>query len=165
MDTTTDDKRDPRLDAPLDALRAAMAHVDAPRGLENELMAAFARRHARKRWYQRVAPLRWATAAGVGSLAALAVVFMLSLHSPARIGTDGLQLVNHDDEAYFIALESLERIEREPNPRMIEAELPGTDLAALGVPVAPEHAGEPVLAEILVSTDGQPLALRLTSPH
>jgi hypothetical protein len=46
---------------------------------------------------------------------------------------------------------------------MIETEVPRMELASLGVPVTPENAGDSVLAEMLVSADGQPLALRLTS--
>jgi hypothetical protein len=148
------------LAGPLRTLRAAMDGVDAPRGVEKELMDAFAKRHARKPWYRRLPAIQWA---GAGAAAALAVVFALALYPPAPQPADGAQPVQRGGRGYFIALESLERIEGEPNPRMIETEVPRMELASLGVPVTPENAGDSVLAEMLVGADGQPLALRLTS--
>jgi hypothetical protein len=68
-----------------------------------------------------------------------------------------------DDGGLFIALDSLERIEQEPAPRMVETEVPRTSLAALGVPLTPDNAGDAVKAEMLLASDGQPLALRLRS--
>jgi hypothetical protein len=147
------------LDGQLGALRAAMDGVNAPRCVEKELMDAFAKRHARQRWYQRVPALQWA---GAGGAAALAALLALALNARPVL-PDGPQLVQRDGNGYFIALESLERIEHEPNPHMIETEVPRMELASLGVPVTPENAGDSVLAEMLVSADGQPLALRLTS--
>ncbi|HEY0487895.1 MAG TPA: hypothetical protein VGD30_00125 [Telluria sp.] len=143
----------------LGALRTAMDGVNAPRCVEKELLDAFAKQHARQRWYQRVPALQWA---GAGGAAALAALLALALNAPPVL-PDGPQLVQRDGRGYFIALESLERIEHEPNPRMIETEVPRTELASLGVAVTPENAGDSVLAEMLVSADGQPLALRLTS--
>ena len=153
-----------QLDGSLGALRADMANLDAPRGVETALMAAFARQHPRTRWYQRIARPQWALA-GAGSLAALAVAVMLALNPPAPMLADAPQLVQRDGRGEFIALESLEVIEGEANPRMIETEVPRMELASLGVLVTPENAGESVLAEMLVSADGLPLALRLTSTH
>lgn len=157
MDTNNHDHH---LDGPLGALRAAMDGVNAPRCVEKELMDAFAKQHARQPWYRRMPRLPWALA---GSAAALAVVFALALRAPAPLPDDGPQLVQRDERGFFIALEPLERIEHEPNPRMIETEVPRMELAGLGVSVTPENAGDSVHAEMLVSADGQPLALRLTS--
>ena len=148
------------LAGPLGTLRAAMEGVNAPRGVEKELMAAFSKRHARTRWYQRARAMQWACAGGA---VALTAVLAVALNAPAPTLADSPQLVQRDGGGYFIALESLERIEHEPNPRMIETEVPRMELASLGVSVTPENAGDSVLAEMLVSADGQPLALRLTS--
>lgn len=147
------------LDGPLSTLRAAMDDVDAPRCIEKELMAAFAKQHARKRWYQRIPRPAFA---GAGALAMLAAAAVLVLEAPLP-AADGQQLVQRDERGFFIALDSLERIEREPNPRMIETEVPRMELASLGVSLTPENAGDAVLAEMLVSADGDPLALRLTA--
>lgn len=148
------------LDGPLGALRTAMDEVDAPRCVEKELMAAFARQHVRKPWYQRITrPVL--VRAGAFALLGAAAVVVVKAPLPAPAGST--QLVQRDERGFFIALDSLERIEREPNPRMIETEVPRMELASLGVPVTPENAGDSVLAEMLVSADGDPLALRLTS--
>lgn len=147
------------LDGPLGALRQEMEGVNAPRCVEKELMAAFARQHARRRWYQRL-PRPALAGAGAFAMLAVAAVVVLTLPVPAP---GGPQLVQRDERGFFIALDSLERIEGEPNPRMIETEVPRMELASLGVSVTPENAGDSVLAEMLVSADGDPLALRLTS--
>jgi hypothetical protein len=151
-----------QLDEQMKALRTDMEGVDTPRAVEQQLMAAFAQRHGRRRWHQRFARPQWALA-GAGSLAALAVAMLAALNPPVPMRAGAPQLVQRDGSGIFIALEPLERIEREANPRMIETELPRMELASLGVPVTPENAGESVLAEMLVSADGQPLALRLSS--
>ncbi|RJG11332.1 hypothetical protein D3872_20140 [Massilia cavernae] len=162
MDMRTDEARDPRMDPALDELRRAMAAVDTPRAVEKELMQAFARQHRKASWYQRIAPARWAMAGGLASVMAVAIGVLVALQPGQQPGA-GAQLINRDGGDFFIAIESLESIEQEPNPRMIEADLPRTELASLGVPVTPENAGESVRAEMLVSADGRPLAFRLSS--
>jgi hypothetical protein len=144
------------LDSQLQALRAETAALNAPRCVEKELMDVFAKQHARRRWYQRI-PRLALPAGGAIALAALAVVVLLKAPAGAP------QLIQRDAGGVFIALDSLERIEGESNTRMIETEVPRMELASLGVPVTPENAGDSVLAEMLVSADGEPLALRLTS--
>jgi hypothetical protein len=160
MNTDPHDIRDPLLAAPLDALRAATAGLEAPRGVEKELMAAFARQQAPRKWYRRLSPLQWSVAGGAGSMAMVAMVFLLVLRTP--LPQPGAELPAYDNGGAFLALESLERIEQETAPRMVETELPRSALAPLGIPVTPENAGDPVRAELLVSADGEPLALRLS---
>jgi hypothetical protein len=92
-----------------------------------------------------------------------AMALVLTLQAPATLDA-GLAIRGVDQGGPFIALESLERIEQEANPRMLEADLPRTALASLGLPVNPETAGDSVRAEMLVGADGSPLALRLVSP-
>lgn len=161
------ESRDPI--APLfDALRADMAKLDAPRGVEKELMQAFARQFPQKRWYQTLALRRWALAGGLSTLVTAVTVFSLMLHNP-RLAVDpdahGRAMMSRDGGGLFIALESPERIEQEPAPRMVETEVSRSSLAPLGVPLTPENAGDTVKAEMLLGADGQPLALRLTSIH
>lgn len=158
---TTDDNRNPALAAPLDALRAGMATLNAPRGVEKELMAAFAKQFPARRWYHLLSPAQWGLAGGVGSTAIVALLaFALTLRAPgpALDAAPGAA-----DAGPFIALESAERIEQEAYPRMIETDVPRSELAALGVPVSPENAGDSVRAELLVGADGSPLALRLVA--
>jgi len=151
-----------------DALRAEMDKLDAPRGVEKELMQAFARQFPRKRrWFAQLLTVpaqAWAWTGSLSTVAAAVLVFALNAHAP-HPGEFGRPLVTRDHGGLFIALDSLERIEREPNPRLIETEVPRTSLAQLGVPLTPENAGKPVRAEMLVAADGQPLALRLSSTN
>jgi hypothetical protein len=154
---------DPLLASPFDALRSALALHATPPGVEKELLAAFAQRYPKRPWYRRLSSAQWGMAGGLGSTAVVVTVFMLSLHTPLQVGSGGGQPLVDDNGAAFVALEPLERIESEPEPRMVETEVPRTALAALGVPLTPENAGEPVRAELLVGADGQPLALRLSN--
>jgi hypothetical protein len=162
MNTDNHDIRDPALAAPLDALRAATAHLDTPRGVEKELMAAFARRQAPRKWYRRLSPLQWSLAGGAGAMAVMAMAFLLVLRAPLPAIDAGAPLPVIDNGGAFVALESLERIEQEEAPRMVETDVPRSALASLGIPVTPENAGDSVRAELLVSADGEPLALRLS---
>jgi hypothetical protein len=164
------DNREPT-DPLFDALRAGMAKLDAPRGVEKELMQAFARQFPQKKhWYQKLAPRlalrRWALAGGLSTAVTAVTVFSLLLHNP-RLAVDpdarGHAFVSRDGGGLFIALESPERIEQEPAPRMVETEVSRSSLASLGVPLTPENAGDTVKAEMLLGADGQPLAVRLTS--
>jgi hypothetical protein len=164
------DKQEP-LDPLFDALRGEMAKLDAPRGVEKELMQAFARQFPqKKRWYQQLAQghalQRWALAGGLSTAVTAVTVFSLLLHNP-RLAVDpdghGRGLVSRDGGGLFIALESPERIEQEPAPRMVETEVSRSSLAPLGIPLTPENAGDTVKAEMLLGADGQPLAVRLTS--
>ncbi len=163
----TDEQPDPALAAPLAALRGAMQAQHAPPGVEKELMAAFAARFPRKRWYQALSPRQWGM--GVGSTALVAVMaLVLTVQTPASLDAGAgagaaLATQGEDEDSPFIALESIERIEQEANPRVLEADVPRTALASLGLPVSPETAGDSVRAEMLVGADGSPLALRLVS--
>lgn len=149
------------LAAPLAALRSASADCSAPPRVEQALMAAFAKHYPRKRWYQRLSSAQWGWTGGLGSAAAAALA-VLFLRAPLP-GANVPALSPLDDGMAFIALASQERIEQETHPRMLEASLQRTELAALGVPVSPETAGDVVRAEMLVGADGAPLALRLSS--
>ncbi len=154
----------PDLDRQLAQLRSSMASIDTPRCVEKELMQAFHAQFARHRpWYRRLGLLEW-SAAAIGSLVSVAMIGLL-LISPQLSNRlhDSNALLRIDNGAAFVALDSFERIEAEPAPRLVETELPRTMLAALGLPVTPENAGDAVRAEMLVGAGGEPLALRLSS--
>ena len=154
----------PDLDLQLAQLRTGMAGIDTPRCVENELMRAFAAQFAQRQpWYRRLGLLEW-SAAGIGGLVSVAVaaVLLMSPHLPNRLHENNA-LVRIDNGAAFVALDSFERIEAEPAPRLVETEVPRTMLAALGLPATPENAGDAVRAEMLVGAGGEPLALRLSS--
>src|SRR5690606_34615457 len=129
----------------------SVAALDAPRCVEKELMQAFSAAFPRRKpWYRRLNLPEW-TAAGAG-FAMSAAVLALLLMPPRLAGDrhDAPPLLRFDDGAAFIALDSFERIDQETAPRLVEAEVPRTMLATLGLPVTPENAGEPVYAEMLV---------------
>lgn len=166
--TPDDAARDPALAAPFDRLRRAMAAQNAPRGVEKELMDAFAKQFPPRRWYRALSLRQWSLA-GALTLAALLMLPnivptmlppALAPHAPA--GAAPL-IAAPDDGPAFVALQSMERIEQEANPQVLEADVPRTALASLGLPVSPEQAGDSVRAEMLVGADGSPLALRLVS--
>lgn len=159
--TNLEHDRNPDLAAPLAALHAAMAPLQAPDRVEQDLMAAFARQFPPRPWYRTLSPARWGIAGGV-AVSALVVLLALSLHARGPAGV-GLAAPGDDDEQAFIALESAERIAEEADPQMLATDLPRTALAQLGLPLSPENAGDMVRAELLVGADGSPLALRLVS--
>ena len=161
----TQDTPDHILDGHIEALRQELEGIHAPRCVEKELMQAFAKQFPpKKRWYQTLASPKWAAIGATFSMAALALLLALG---PQRLDPNasarGQPLVSIDNGMAFVALEPLERIALEPQPRMVEAEVPRTMLAPLGLPVTPENAGDTVLAEMLVAADGQPLALRFSN--
>lgn len=158
----------PDLDARLAALRGAMNGIDTPRCVEKELMQAFTARFPRRQPWYRAWPRRlsWPEWGAAGACAAVTALVLATLLAPLRPVDElglGAPLLRLENGTAFIALDSFERIAQEPDPQLVEAEVPRTMLAALGLPVAPEQAGEAVRAEMLVAADGEPLALRLTS--
>jgi hypothetical protein len=160
MDTRKTTDRDPLFDV----LRAEVGRLDTPRGVEQALLQAFARRHpSRRRWYHGLPGRRWTLAGGLAGLAAGALALAFALRTPDADGGRAGTLAARDDSGPFIALESAERIAAEPAPRMVAADVPRASLAALGVPLTPENAGDSVRAEMLVASDGRPLALRLSA--
>ncbi|MCA1858222.1 hypothetical protein LE190_20130 [Massilia oculi] len=146
------------------ALRAELAGIDAPRCVEKELMQAFQQRFKpKRRWFQALSLPQWGTA---GALCSLTVVVLLLARSPHQaVSVGGQPLVGFDGGAAFVALDSLERIAAEPDAQLVEAEVPRTVLAPLGVPLSPENAADTVRAEMLVAADGHPLAVRLSSAN
>ena len=125
------DMPEPLLAAHFDALRTELAGRDAPRCVEKELMQAFARQFPKKRrWYQRLSPPQWGAAGALCSLSVVAMLLALSPHRAVTVGAPVLGL-GMDKGAAFIALESLERIEQEPDTRVVEADLPRAALAPL----------------------------------
>ncbi|HTT13774.1 MAG TPA: hypothetical protein VMG60_23145 [Burkholderiaceae bacterium] len=62
----------------------------------------------------------------------------------------------------FMALTPIEAIAAEPRPLVIASEVPRAQLAAIGLPVDPARADQPVRAEFLVSQRGAVLAVRFS---
>lgn len=150
------------LDGRLDDLRGATERLSASPALEARLMKAFKsqqvtqqRRERSRRLAQWFAP-GVALAAGVG----MSAWMMLAPVAVPALDAGAAAYVEANAETPFIALQSLEQIALEPQPRLIETAVPRTWLASYGVPVSPETAGDSLRAEMLVSASGQPLAMR-----
>ena len=158
-ETPLDAAEEARLDRALSQLRDAMASTSAPATLEPALMSAFRRLHTRNAIKQRVA--QW-SAPGMALAACIGMSAWLFLLPLAPISVQVLPATfgNADHETPFVALQSLEQIALEPSPRVVGTTVPRMWLAAYGVPVNPENAGDSVRAEMLVSANGQPLAMR-----
>jgi hypothetical protein len=146
-----------RLEDRLAELRSAAAALEAPPGIEDRLRHAF-------RAKARQAPARprlwW-----LPPLALMATVFAVSwmVRGPADLPSPALSPATAalDDAGPFLALRPLARIALEPAATVVRTEFPRAYLAQLGLPVAPERAGEPVRAELLYSATGEALAVRL----
>jgi hypothetical protein len=168
MDPTDEAPRDPLFDA----LRAEMGTLHTPPAVEQALLQAFAQQ------FPPIPPIspipqqrRWYTALSARGMALAAVALIVAVvgimqprmpaPSPAMAAAGRALPLRADDGAPFIALDSAERIEDEPAPRVVETEVPRSSLAALGLPLSPDNAGDAVKAELLVAGDGEALALRL----
>lgn len=153
-----------RLDERLDELRRSTESLAAPPALQATLANAFAAHHAKKRHSERLA--QWfapgfALAASVGMSAWMVLAPMAGPALDSAAGAPyALAHARVSQDAPFIALQSLEQIAMEPHPRLIETAVPRMWLAPYGVPVSPELAGESLRAEMLISANGQPLAMR-----
>ena len=145
------------------ALKQELAGLDTPRCVEKELLQAFGRQFPRQRpWYGFLTLPQWGAAGALCSLTVVAVLLALSPHQAIEVSGQPPAAI---DGGAFIALDSLERIEAEPDARLVEADVPRTALASLGVPLSPDNAADTVRTEMLVAIDGQPLAVRLISLH
>jgi hypothetical protein len=147
------------LDRDLQHLREALATLDTPAPVSAHLRAAFkarARRadgswlHSTGQWF----------APGAALTLSISMSLWLFMTPPAAMVAP--TLMQSSGAGNFIALRPLAQIELEPNPRVIETQLPKIMLAAMGMAIAPEVAGESVRAQLLVSAAGQPLAVRFS---
>lgn len=158
------DRPDAGLDAAFAALRGELAGIDTPRCVEKELLQAFQRQFKpKRRWYQALSLPQWGTAGALCSLTAVVLLLAQSPHQAVSVSSQ--PLVSFDKGGAFVALDSLERIEAEPDARLVEAEVPRSALAPLGVTLSPDNAADTVRAEMLVAADGHPLAVRLSSTN
>lgn len=143
---------DTELDAALAQLRSDSADLHTPLGVEQTLLAAFARQLRPRPWYRRLGAVSGLASAALATLLVLALPHGAPPAMPTAVAESGGE---------FIALDSAERIAQEPAPRLIETDVARAVLAPLGVTSSPDNAGELVRAQMLVGADGQPLALRL----
>lgn len=153
---------DDQLDAALRKLREQTLALATPSSVETVLLAAFAQQHPprRRRWYQRIALPGRNAGVGLASLAGIVFAVMLVLSLPPD-RAPAMPYASAEEGGEFFALVDAEHIALETAPQLVETEVARNSLAALGVPLSPENAGDLVRAQFLVGADGRPLALRL----
>jgi len=150
-----------QLDARLGALREASETLAPPPALEAKLKAVLRKKH-------RPEAFKWLQGFGLGVPAAalaLALGFAGWTLLPPLLGQAGAPKQNaaaaRANDTPFIALASAERIALEPSATIVSTTFPRAMLAEYGLPVSPERAGEAVRADMLVASNGLPLALRI----
>lgn len=150
-----------QLDGHLDALRDATANFAPGAALEARLQSTLRKKH-------RPAPFRWFAGFGMGVPAAALTLslgfagwfLLMPLVAPMG-GVPPATVAQSHSDAPFIALASAERIALEPSATIVSTTFPRALLAEYGLPVSPERAGEAVRADMLVGSNGLPLALRI----
>jgi anti-sigma factor RsiW len=147
------------LKAGLRAVAGQMRQVGAPARVESRLRAAF-RAHKGSPAYAPVRPhspiVTWATAA-----AAVIGLAMFLVRQPAQMATDGeTDGGTAVASSGFIALPNAAEIGPNEDANMVRVEVPRSAMIALGFPVNPEQAGQPVQADVMLGADGLARAVR-----
>lgn len=150
------------------ALKQELAQLCPPLHVEENLLKAFAVQHPPIPWWRKLfaEPWQWS-----GVMAMTLLVTLVFVGAPNMNGVNEVASVLHPvaqvqtetdvyEEIPFLALESGEAILKQDNMRIVQAQIPHTMLASLGVPVNPQAAGEYSTAEMLVGENDEYLALR-----
>jgi hypothetical protein len=173
------------LDTGLRAMAVAVAGWQAPGSVESALIAEFRR--------QKLASARWSVRRQIVALATAAAAFLalgFSLHhylagknssgSPIAIqvkapsgnatgqiaaGQDAGNAIDADDSEYasFVPLPYADDPSALDDGTVVRVEMPRAALASFGLPVAAMESDGPVRADLIVSADGTPQAIRLVS--
>ncbi len=151
--------RDHPLDREFDYLREKLADLGAPPQIDAALQKAFRKQHSHSGRATRFGMAGQWLAPGVAIVVSVAMCTWLML-SPFFATLPLLDRSTDGSATAFIALQTLEQIALEPNPRLIETQIPHMLLSTMGVVISPDRADESLRAEVLVSAAGQPLALR-----
>lgn len=159
---------DARLKPGFAALKQELAQLCPPPHVEANLLKAFAAQHPPVPWWRKLfaEPWQWS-----GVMAMALLVTLVFLGAPNMHGVNEFASALHPaaqvqasaevyEEIPFLALESGETILKQDNMRIVQAQIPHTMLASLGVPVSPQAAGEYSTAEMLVGENDEYLALR-----
>jgi hypothetical protein len=135
---------DPQLEASMRRLAARVAAIEPPGGIEAAVMAEFDRAHHRKR--VRAFAMCGALAA---SLIAGALLLRPEPQAPAPADSQAFYPI-----PYSAPLEPYERV------LVVERQVPVSELIAAGFHVPAADPGGTVRADVMVSQDGRPRAIR-----
>lgn len=144
------------------ALKKQLDELAAPGQLEADLLNAFERQFPQRAWWQIWNSTQWRITGGV---AASILAVMLILKSPVAPDMMGARLQHQaENELYedipFVALNSGETILKQESMRIVQAEIPHTMLASMGLAVNPQVAGGSSRAEMLIGANDEYLAVR-----
>jgi len=176
------------LDTGLRAMAAAVAGWRAPGSVESALIAEFRRQKlASARWTLR----RQIVALGAAAAAVLALGFSLhhylagrssvgapvanpsntsarkteTINGAAGASQDSANVIDSDGAEYasFVPLPYADDPSALDDGTVVRVEMPRSALASFGLPVAAMESDGPVRADLIVSADGTPQAIRLVS--
>ncbi len=155
------EKIDAILKPHMQALRQGLAQMQTPAHVEQALLARFAQQHRPLPWFKRIGDMYWQWASAV----AVAVLVMSVSVQTSRLGhpmwmPSSVETVAVREDIPFIALGSGEEIAMQENMRIVQAEVPHTMLASMGISVGADQVGGSSTAEMLYGANDQPLAVR-----
>lgn len=150
------------------ALKHELESLQVAASLEQALLAGFDQHFPKRPWYQRWQKFSWQLTTG---LCASLVVLVLVLNQTSPLGLIASRDVNQDsselqtsyemhEEIPFLALNSGEEILKQDDMRIVQAQVPHSVLATMGVTVNPEVANQSSKAEVLVGANDEFLAVR-----
>lgn len=153
------------------ALKQELVNLHMPTEVEMRLLQSFVLQHPPAPWWHKLfsEPWQWS---GVLTMAVLVVLVfarqpsMDDVHSYPQFAAvlNSIAPIQPERDAYeeipFVALDSGENILKQDNMRIVQAQIPHTMLASLGVPVSPQAAGDYATAEMLVGENDEYLAMR-----
>jgi hypothetical protein len=150
------------------ALKHELESLQAPAFVEQALLAAFDQHFPKRSWFQRWREFTWQLSTGLcASLLVLVLVFNQSSPFAPKKNQDAIldsSALQASDEMYeeipFLALNSGEEILKQDDMRIVQAQIPHSVLATMGVTVNPEVANQSSKAEVLLGANDEFLALR-----
>jgi hypothetical protein len=150
------------------ALKHELASWQAPASVEQALLAAFEQHFPKRPWYQRWQEFSWQLTTGLcASLVILVLVLnqtppLISIANQDAILDNSELQVSYEmyEEIPFLALNSGEEILKQDDMRIVQAQIPHSVLATMGVTVNPEVANQSSKAEVLLGANDEFLAVR-----
>jgi hypothetical protein len=147
----------------LEALRALAADGprQAPRHVEEQLLAQF-RRHRRRRNLATWGPaFSVAVAAGIALLLWIGGARPKPAPIPAAVAASVAPALEEEADASFYPLPEAEALPAVENAMVVRVQLPVSSLQLMGVPMGEERAGASVEADLLLGQDGLARGVRL----
>jgi hypothetical protein len=146
----------------MQALKQQLDLLTAPSQIEVDLLMAFDKQFPKRAWWQVWGNLQWRITGGVAASILAVLVLVKNPISPNLIYPSGPSQTEADlyEDIPFVALNSGEAILKQDSMRIVQAEIPHTMLASMGMAVNPQVAAGYSRAEMLVGANDEYLALR-----